>query len=240
MYGKQLLNGLAQYIRRLWPYILALMAMSVFARLIVTFDKNPIEATGTMTAIGLLVMTALVFVAAVLIHAYKSFLNNLAMTDAEKLRPKRFIWTHAATFMINLIVTMLLLVAGAAILVWNNSWELFSAFDTDWYYYVEFLFYIVILAFTIYIVPIAYIVATRFNRRKTLAMIVGVFTFILCIGSISSEAALLIHSPDTDMLFAWEFTAMLFVIFIVVDVCMYVMTYRTLKLGSNNAPQADL
>ena len=54
MFGKILARELKQYIRRLWPFLLGYIVMSVLTCLVVIFDSNPIEATGTVTAIGFL------------------------------------------------------------------------------------------------------------------------------------------------------------------------------------------
>lgn len=196
----------------------------------VVFDKNLVEATGTVTAIGFFIIAALVFVGRVFFHAYASFYKNFSLDEAEN--PKalhRLLWARIIAFFIIIIITGLLILGGVSCFAWEYVGRAFAAQDTDWYYFLELVLYVIIFACTAYVMPMAYFSARRFDGKRKLTAGVGSLTLMFCFGSILLEVFLLMRSPGTDMNTVWTDIVVFLVIFVAVDVWMYVLTYRTLK-----------
>lgn len=230
MFGKKIIREFLQYLRKLWPYALALAVMGAFTRVIIMLDNNPIEATGTASAIGLFVMTALLCAIRGFAHACSSFSKNLSLEKSENVHNlKQFLWAQIIAFMIYVIFAALIFLACVSIITWDYTGRLLSVFDTDWYYYIELSFYIVVVTATIYIISITRIVTSRFRKRKKLSLFIGIITFFMCFISITTESLLLANSPSTDILSVWLTTMIILAVFILVDVCMYSLAYHTLK-----------
>ena len=231
MFGKNLMRELMQYIRRLLPYALALVIVNIFACLIILFDQNPIEATGTVTAIAFFVIAALVFVVRGLVHAYTSFHKSLTDETDSPTSVASFLWVQILAFVIFILCATLFIFGGVSAFAWKSVGQTFSAFATEWPYFLEFLLYLLIITVTIYIIPITWCTAFRFGKHKALSLIIGIFTLFLCFGTIVIEILLLIHSPSTDMTSAWAAILTLLAIFIIADIVMFTLTYRTLKIA---------
>ena len=231
MFGKILARELKQYIRRLWPFLLGYIVMSVLTCLVVIFDSNPIEATGTVTAIGFFIIAAVVFVISGLVHAYKAFYDSIKSINTEEQPPlKSFLWARIVAFYIYVVVALLLLLAGVSSFAWQYVWQMFLAIVAEWYYLPEFLLYMVIIPPTMYIIPIACIVALRNGKHKKRSLAVGIIAYMMGMFTVVLEVVLLIHSPDTDMSFVWGMLALCFALYIPVAIRMFLTTYRTLKL----------
>ena len=234
IFRKTLARELIQYIRRLWPYGIALGVMSAVACIVVQTDRNPVEATGTITAIGFFVIAALAFVVRGLVHTYISFYKSLSTDKIDSSASLvSFLWVQILAYVIFILLTALFILGGVSAFAWKSVGQMFSAFATDWPYFLEFLLYLIIITATIYIIPITWFTAFRLGKQKTLSLIIGIVTLFLCFGTIVIEILLLIHSPSTDMPLAWATILTLFAVFIIVDIVMFLLTYRTLKIIFN-------
>ena len=234
MLGKNLMQQLKQYVRRLWPYVIALVVMSVFTCLIFLSDKNPIETNGPITAVGFFVITALTFVIRGFIHAYVSFYKSLQLTKTEQSNFKQFLWAHILAFMFFVIFTALLMLACVSIFAWEQIGKMFLALNTDWIYFVEFCIWLIIVTITIYIIPVMWIVAFRYGKNKKFSLSVGIITLLTFILPIALEILLLIHSSSTDMPSVWATLITMLTIYILVDIIMYLLMQRTLKMAFSN------
>ncbi|MDE6201490.1 MAG: hypothetical protein K2M47_06415 [Clostridiales bacterium] len=230
MFGKNLARELKHYLRRLWPYLLTLGVISAIACLIFLFDDNPIEMNGPIAGGAFFIMAALAFFVRGLVHAYKSFYDGVKSLNAESSQSlNAFLGVRITAFMIFIVFTGLLLLACVSTFAWESVGKLFSAFPTDWAYFVEFFLYIIIFAATLYIIPIALVVANRFEKHKQLAIAIGTITLLLCFFTITPEVLLLIHDSSTDMLSACVTVITSLVLSIISDIGMYILTRRTLK-----------
>ena len=230
MFGKKLGRELAQYIRRTWPFALAFAVVSGLTCLMVVFDSNPVEATGTVTAIAFFIIAALVFVGRGFIHAYVSLYKNFSLNEAETPQDLHLMmWARIVAFLIFVLVAALLIFGGMSCFAWEYVRRMFAAFDTDWYYFLEFLLYLIIFACTVFIIPMAFLTSRRFDGKRMLTAGVGAVTLLFCLSTIEIEVFLLIRSPSTDMNTVWTFIVVFLVLFVAVDIRMYVVTYRTLK-----------
>lgn len=238
MFGKIVKRELIRYVRSLWPFAIAVVATSVLACVIVLTDKNPVEATGTITGIAFFAIAALVFLMRGLVHAYTSFHKNLSTVQDETATPLQVFCAQIAAFMIYIVFSALFLFGGVSAFAWESVGKMFSAFDTEWIYFLEFVLYLIITTLTIYLIPTAWITVLRFSKQKNwrivLSMIVGGITLYLCVGNIIVEVLLLNHSASTDMPLVWGTTVTLLAIFVLVDVGMFLTTYRTLKTSLIN------
>ena len=236
--GKRLIRELKQYIRCLWPYMIALVVMGALACLIVLLDRNPIEATGTVTAIGLFIITGIIFAVRGIVHGYKAFCKSLASEKEESSQPiNQFLWVHICAFIIFIVVTALLMLGLVSAFAWEYVGQMFLSLNTNWGYFLEFLLYAAIFTVTVYIVPIAMIVANRLGKRKSLVLSIGLFTLFCCFATIVPEVLFLIHDASTNVRSALATVIALLVIFVFVDIWLYVLTFRTLKTELNNTPQ---
>lgn len=234
MLKTNLKRELIRYIRCLWPFAIAVVAMSAFACIIVLTDRNPVEATGTIAGIAFFIMAALTFIVRGLIHAFISFYKNISSEkEQNELSLIRILLAPILAFMIFIIFSALLLFAGVSTFAWKDVVQMLSAFGTEWPYFLEFLFYLIITSLTVYIIPTTWITVSRFSKQKkwfrVLSMIVGCITLSLCFPLIVVEILLLIHSPSTDMQSVWATTITLLSVFTLVDIWMLLMTCHTLK-----------
>ncbi|MDE7095438.1 MAG: hypothetical protein K2O23_03020 [Anaeroplasmataceae bacterium] len=234
MLGKNLLRELKQYVRRLWPYLIALVVMSVFTCLIFLLDKNPFECNASITALAFFVITALTFVVSVFIHAYVSFSKSLEPTETEQPNFKQFLWTHILAFMLFVIFTALLMLACVSVFAWEQVGKMFLALNTDWIYFIEFCIWLIIVTVTVYVIPVMWIVAFRYGKNKKLSLSIGIITLLTFIFPIVLEILLLIHSSSTDMPSVWATLITLLTIYALVDIAMYLLMRRTLKTAFRN------
>lgn len=234
MFRKNLKRELKQYLRRLWPYAIAVVVSSILSYILIVNDHNPYEAWGLLMGTFLFVEATLAFVVRGLIHAFITFNKSVS---AEKVKSElpltNLLLAPILAFMIFIIMAALLILAGVSIFAWEDVGQMFSAFGTEWPYFLEFLFYLIITALTVYIIPTTWITVFRFNKQKkwprALSMIIGCVTFFLCFSLIIVEILLLIHSPSTDMQSAWATTITLLSVFTLVDIGMLLLTCHTLK-----------
>jgi len=233
--GKNLLHELKQYIRCLWPYAIALVVMGAVACLVVLLDRNSVEATGSMSAIGLFIITGILFVIRGVAHGYKAFSKSLTLEKTERTQPiNQFLWTHICAFMIFIVVTALLLLALVSTFAWKFVGQIFLSLNTNWGYFLEFVLYTIIFTVTVYIVPLAMITAKHFSNRKKLVFSVGIITLIFCAVTTVPEALFLIHDTSTDVQLALATVISLLVIFIIVNIWLYLLTFRKLKTEFHN------
>ena len=242
MFGKQLLHELKQYLRRLWPYAIAVVVMSALARVIVVFDRNEVEATGLVAGIGLSIMVALGFLVRGFLHAYTSFSKNLT-ARTEKAEDgqsvEKWLLVQFLAFMIFIAVTALLFLVCVSVFAWNMVGQMFLSLKTEWPYFLEFLPFAAITSVTVYLMPIAHVVASRFGKHKKLSLSVAVIVLFLCFPAIVFEVQLLMHEPSTDMVGVWASVITLLVIFVAADIWTYLLTRRTLKTAVDDKQDGD-
>jgi len=232
---KTLLHELKQYIRCLYPYAIALVVMGAVACLCILLDRNPVEATGFMTAVGLFILFMILFVVRGLAHGYKAFYKNLTSEKENKTQSiNQFLWTHIYAFIIFIAVTALLGLAFVSTFAWESVGQLFLSLNTNWGYFLEFVLYTAIFAITIYIIPISMIAVSHFRKRKKLAFSVGIITLFFCVVSVVPEVLFLIHDTSTDVQSVLATVISLLVMFTFVDIGLYIMTYYTLKTEFHN------
>ena len=240
MFGKNLAYNLKQYVRRLWPYAIALVVTSVFACWIILLEQNAdvdptvAELNGSISAIAFFAIAALAFVIRGFIHAYVSFYKSLKSEETEQQDFKQFLWTHILAFLIFVIFTALLMLACVTVFAWEQVGKMFLALNTDWIYFVEFCIWLIIVTATVYFIPVAWIVAFRYRKFKKLTLSVGIITLTMFMLPIILEIMLLIHSPSTDMPSVWATLITILAIYALVDIAMYLLTRRTLKTAFNN------
>ena len=235
MFGKNLRQELKQYLRHLWPYAIAVVAMSAFACIIVLTDRNPVEATGTMAGIAFFVMAALAFVVRGLTHAFISFYKNIsAETVQNESSLTHLLWVPIVAFMIFIVFSSLLLFAGISTFAWKAVGQMFSVFATDWPYFLEFLFFLMIMACTLFIIPTTCVTVFCLSKQKiwprVLSLIVGIIISQLSAGLLVFEIQFLIHDTSTDLQGLCATTITLLAIFTLVDIGMLLLTYHTLKI----------
>ena len=124
-----------------------------------------------------------------MVHAYKAFYDSIKSINTEEQPPlKSFLWARIVAFYIYVVVALLLLLAGVSSFAWQYVWQMFLAIVAEWYYLPEFLLYMVIIPPTMYIIPIACIVALRNGKHKKRSLAVGIIAYMMgdvyrCIGS---------------------------------------------------------
>lgn len=234
MIGKNLMRELKQYIRRLWPYAIVLIVMSVFAYLIILWDKNPVEMNASISAIAFFSVAALTFVVRGFIQAYVSFYNSLKPTETEQPNYKKFIAGHILAFIIFVIFTALFILACISIFAWEQVGKMFWALNSDWIYCIEFCIWLIIVLVTVYFILISWIVSFRYCKHKKLILSVGIVTLLTFELSIVLEILLLIHSSSTDMPSVWVTLITLLAMYVLVDITMYLLMCRTLKTAFSN------
>lgn len=238
---KRLLHELKQYIRCLLPYAIAFVFMGAVACLFVLLDRNPVEMSGSMAAVGLFILTVILFVVRGLVHGYKAFSKSLTSEKWDRTQSiNRFLWTHIGAFVIFIAVTALSVLAVVAIFAWEPVKQLFLSLNTNVGYFIEFVLYAAIFTLTVFIIPIAMISANRFRKRKKLAYSVGIITLFFCVVTIVPEVLFLIHDASTDVLSALATVISLLVIFALVDIGLYILTYCTLKTELYNTQSNDI
>ena len=188
----------------------------------------------SITALAFFAITALTFVLSGLIHAYVSFSTGLEPTESEQLNFKQFLWTHILAFMLFVIFAALLMLACVSVFAWEQVGKMFLALNTDWIYFIEFCIWLIIVTITVYIIPVMWIVAFRYGKNKKLSLSIGIITFLTFIFPIVLEILLLIHSSSTDMPSVWATLITLLTIYTLVDIAMYLLILRTLKLAFRN------
>ncbi len=242
MFGKQLLYELKQYMRRLWPYAIAVVVMSALACVIMVFDRNEVEATGPMVAIGFFIIVAFAFLVRGVTIAYISFSKSLALKlekagDLQSVN--QWLWAKICAFLIFIFATALLLLSCVCAFAWKSVGQMFLSLRTEWPYFIEFLLYTLIVSVTLYIIPIACIVASRFDKHKNIAVSVGIIILFVSTVTLVFEIQLLMHEPSTNMTGVWASVITSLVISIIVDIVMYLLTYRTLKAAFENKQNND-
>lgn len=244
MFGKRLGRELIGYVRRLWPFAIGVVVTSVLACVIVLTDTNPVESIGLITGIAFFAIAALAFVLRGLAHAYVTFHKSLsAELDENKPSVTRLLWAQIFAFMIFVAFTALFFLAGITAFSWEAVGQMFSAFDTEWLYFVEFVLYLIITAFTVYVIPTTWIAVFRFGKqkkwRRTLSLVVGIIALCTCFGLIVMEVLLLNHAPSTDMPLLWATIVIFLAIFILVDIGMFLLTRYTLKSAFTRSKPID-
>lgn len=234
MIRKNLVGELKQYIRRLWPYAIVLIVMSVFAYLIILWDKNPVEMNASISAIAFFSVAAFTFVVRGFIQAYVSFYNSLRPTETEQSNYKKFIAGHILAFIIFVIFTALFILACISVFAWKQVGKMFLALNSDWIYCVEFCIWLIIVMVTVYLILISWIVSFRYSKHKMFMLSVGIVTLLTFILPIVLEILLLIHSSSTNMPSVWATLITLLAMYVLVDIIMYLFMCHTLKTAFSN------
>ena len=238
MFGKRLGKELLSYLKRLWPFIVALEVMSGLACLVILLDRNPVEATGSITFFMFFAFAAAGYMIAVFVYVYASM--NKAFRACSQERPQDLITTLSAkfvAFLIFLAFSGLLLLADVSMFAWKAVGQMFAAFGQNWYLVIQFFIYAVATAFTLFIIPAAWMAIKSFDKqnKKTLtrAHVGGGFALFFSMMSVVCEVVLLVHDSSTDWAFVLGMFILALLIIIPVDVWLYVKLRRTLNTANN-------
>ena len=239
MFGKNLLNELIHYLRRVWPSIVTVAVASVLAYIFVLTDKNQFEAWGLAMGGALLVIATVQFVLGNYVYTFISCIKKLSAKNLKsgQCLKHEFLVKYAA-YLIYTSLMGLILFAGWALFIPSSVVWTFSTFGTDWPYLIEFIVYYFILISAFYLIPVAWITLFRSGAEKRVrvrSLIAGIIALNLCLASIELEVFLLIHSPTTDMVFLWITTVAVVAICAFVAIRAFILTYRTLKKQTENA-----
>ena len=233
MLGKILLKELLQYFKRLWPFMLAVVAMSVLAKYIILNDKNPYEMWGTLTGAVLFIFAAYVFVVGSFTHVYVSFYKKLRSENVQYFAS--LYSARLLAFIIYMVFSALLLLAGVAVFAPNNIIQTFSSFPAEWPYFIEFLLYCIIAVLTLYLIPTSWIIIFRFRKQFKLpvirSVVTGIIAFYLGVGSLVTEISLLMghNDPTVDLPLLWIIFGICTAAGILIDIRAFLLTKRTLK-----------
>lgn len=236
MFAKELRQNLALYLRRQWPYALALVLASVFGYILVLVDNNPIESWGIVLAIPLFAMASLAYIVQIFVSSVKTFRKRFLPNDNSVGQAVHtLLWSQILAFMIAIYVSAVVFFACVSISAWKIIGETFASFADNWTYIFEFLLYITIVSLTTYIMLISDITVFRFNGKRRLSLALSIVSLVLCCGlSVTVEVLLLIHSPSTDMPKVWATVIVLLVVFVLADIIAYAMTWRAVKSSYDN------
>ena len=176
-----------------------------------------------------------------IVHAYTSFYKSRSAKQEEnELSLTSLIWAQILAFLIFIVFTALFILGGVSAFAWQAVVQMFSAFSTEWQYFVEFVLYLVITAFTVYLIPTTWIAVFKLCKPKTwtrvLTAIVGAVVWFMCVGLIIVEVLLLIHAPSTDMPLVWTTAISFLAIFVLVDIGMFLLMNHTLKTSLVRQP----
>lgn len=218
--------------------------MSALASIITYFDRNPVEATATATAIGLFIMTYVAFVVCGIAHMIICIKKTVRLNNDEN--PKSLVsllWAQCVAFVVFSFFCALFPLLFLLIIELIGGAQVSLELRDNWPYFIEFAFYLIIIAATIYIIPTTWVAVSRYGRqkkyRRPLSLSVGIITLIaLTFFSTAFEGLLLFDRlPGTDITAVWISLAVMLAVFILVDVGMYLMTYRTLKTATEASAQ---
>ena len=234
MFGKRLRRELLLYLKKLWPFIITVEVMFGLALLFVFLDRNPEEATGSMAALGLFVMVAIGYVILIFLHAY-SAIDRVLWTEKQGSPRDTMVLlvVQLVAFLIVLAASGLMFLADFTAIMWNAVGDLFASFGENWYYFLDFVFYFVVVASTVFTVTATWVAQARLDKQnkkaRLRAKILGAITLLFCLGSIVPETLLLVHDTSTDMPGVWAFTITALAMFVLVDIYMYIVTRRTVN-----------
>lgn len=235
MFIKNLLKRLFEYLRRMWLFLIIVIATAIFSYIGVLYDSNPYEMTGLMSIIALFVLAAFGFVGAGITHAILAFKRSVS--SAEMQEPKfriTMLWVHIVAFFIFMIFTALLILGGVSLFARDSVAQMFLSFGTEWPYFLEFMIFYIIAVFTVFILPANIITTVRLGKQINLpvkrVLPAAIIAFALWFMSIILEIFLLAwHNNGTDMSsLLWTLVTFLAVITFL-DIRAYVLTHRTLK-----------
>lgn len=236
MFGKNLLRRLFEYLRRLWLFLITVIATAIFSYLGVLYDSNSYEMTGLMSIIALFVFAAFGFVGAGITHAILAFKRSISSTEAQDPKYKiKLLWVHIVAFFIFMTFAALFILGGVSLFAWDAVVQMFSSFSTEWPYFLEFIIFFIIAVFTVFILPANIITVVRLGKQINLpvkrVLPAAIVTFYLAFIAIIMEIFLLAWHNDTtvDMPFLCGMLATSLALIIFFDIRAYVLTHRTLK-----------
>lgn len=244
MFRKYLGRELLQYLRRLWPFMIGVIVAGLLAFACLANDHNDIEMWGMIFACTIFALAGLAYVIRGLIHTYMSASKSIRLEQIE--RPQylpKLIRAQALAFVVFVVFSVLLFIASVSIFAWQSVQHTFAAIDTDWKYFLEFIFYLLIISVAAYIIPITWIVVSRFAKNKRninrLSVTIGVIALLMLPATVVIEILLLIHAPSTDMATTWLTTIIFLILYLFIDIGMFLITFQVLKKTSVNNQKSD-
>lgn len=232
MFGKNLGQMLKQYLRRLWPFAIPVAVTGIITCIVALPNVYASKINFYMAAFSSFIIAVFTFVIRGVIHSYISFFKIDCSINAENTSNSAYL-VQLSAFMIFIAVSALLTFLCVLLFAWDTVGQMFSAFATDWLYFLELMFYILIISFSVYLIPTTWIAVFRFNKQKkwprVLSLIVGITILIICVFTMYFEAPLtaLNHSTDTTEL--WLIIITLLSIITLGNIGMFLLSYFTLK-----------
>ena len=190
------------YLRKLWPFAVAVVSTAALAAVVIAFDKNPVEMTGTVTFIGLYVIASITLLVASFAAGYSSLFCSLGEGETTT----NLLWTKLLSAVLWTLAVLFFVFTGTFVFAWKWALQVIAAVFEDWLYPVEFIIFLAIMMPFILLFPAAGKTVNartkrRFYRVLTVAgeVFFGLLTFVMLVW----EVQLLIHSPSTDMRLLW-------------------------------------
>ena len=190
------------YLRKLWPFAVAVVSTAALAAVVIAFDKNPVEMTGTVTFIGLYVIASITLLVASFAAGYSSLFCSLGEGETTT----NLLWTKLLSAVLWTLAVLFFVFTGTFVFAWKWALQVIATVFEDWLYPVELIIFLAIMMPFIFLFPAAgKTVNARTKRRfyRGLTVAGEVFFGLLTFAMIVWEVPLLMHSPSTDMRLLW-------------------------------------
>ena len=242
MFGKNLGNELKQYLRHLWPFAIAVVATAAIACAVSVHNDYPHKLNYYLAALSIFIMAVCALIVRGVVHSYVSFAKIDKSVKEENVSVSAY-WAQFLAFTIFMIGSALFALLGVTLFAHNTVWKIFSSFSVNWPYYIEFIFYYIILACNVYLIPTTWIAVFRFNKQKkwprVLSLIVGIAILIASLATLYLEAPLLANMPSSDAQTLTSIVIFFLAVFLIADIGMFVLTRFTLKKHFASINQTD-
>lgn len=230
---KLLKQDILAYLRKLWPFALAIIAVAALTFLVIKFDTNTIEATLTVTVIGFYFMVSVAYFIALYAVGFLIYCRSLKEKQFLTVSSVYFIGTKMIVTMIYAVLGILLIFAGATLFAFN--WVisvLQSFFGVDWQYLIQLIAFLAIIIPLIYLalllIKTAYFCGKHSASKILIAIFVVSLSFILTMLAVL-EPMLLIHSETTNMQDLWLTMCFLLSLCFILDVGCFLLTTKMLN-----------
>ncbi|MCH5164680.1 MAG: hypothetical protein J1F36_06670 [Clostridiales bacterium] len=226
---KQLKKELIAYLRRVWPFALAIFAACALLLLAIKFDKNPYEATGLGMAIILFALTSGASVIGVYVMGFLIYYFGNKIED--NITPRCYIGAKVLATAIMVLAALLLIVFAVFLISRDRTIQFVKSLISDWPYLIELIVFLIICIPFVFLLLMLMLTASE-SRHDTLHSFTIVF-FILCniifIVTIVFEGVLLFHGEVTNLKGLWITICSLLAFFAFTDVGSFILICKLLK-----------